>query len=84
MTYSQTLSMFMCKIKNIGEWDKDGRGEQWYGDMMIPLTEYGDQRSAKKGNIKKGKTCEKRVVGEKRCEGQPRLVVACLKVENIL
>ena len=38
--------------KAVREWDEDERGEQWFGDVMIPLNESGDQRSTKKENIK--------------------------------
>mgnify|MGYP003431804934 CR=1 FL=1 len=59
MTFSDTEESWAEKQKNVDEWDEDERGERWYGDEMIPLAKSGDQRSAKKGKIKKGKTCEK-------------------------
>ena len=40
------------KHEAVREWDEDERGKQWFGDVMIPLTESDDQRSTKKENIK--------------------------------
>ncbi len=43
-------------LRNVSECDEYERGERWFGGELIPSAKSGDQKSAKKENIERGKT----------------------------